>query len=265
MNSMMKWRGPKEWRPEHPPSNPFLSHDERVLITRIQKTLKEGVAPRAEDIAFLLNLVAKVTRLSPDEHDFPDELALLNQTTELAYRMAFVKELDLYWTLNVSLQDSFENIQIYDHPFECHPLEAALVVRPFFRVERSTDPDIINKLRRTTLKVWVDGLVVVDGPLTPHLIAEDNTYFRKILFRFRDDPQRTCFLACRMDDRKLAVKSWVEGIFLVNGARIQMILKSSDRFTAKFTAGLVAGLYKAKASHPDGSAIMLINTSGTAP
>ena len=245
--------GPRkqDWRPAHTSDKggDLLTQEERELLQRLRKTdpllLPEGLA---RDLDALRKAIDRLSRIKPDDFDFPEYAALVNPISCTAFAMRF----DGRWSIDETLviRELERGLLSFTRTTESQPCDALLATRAYVRVAPQASQLVIEELRKAVLTLSIDGEPVIDREsLAGYLALPDGWGVRRIprLLRLRT---QSLFTGVGLNDEAEADPGLHYGIMLPNGSQIQMELGLNDcTFTGPVTlaAGLVLGRYTTKA------------------
>jgi hypothetical protein len=248
--SEIKWKGPKEWRPERWPGSPLLSAEEnRRIGLIIGESRKASPAVTPEDVTWLCGIIRRTAYLSPDDYQFPKYLALVHQIKCEAYAIGYKETLQIQSTVTLKAPDfPMNSVRLMDHETSDQPHDATLIVRPYIRINSPADAAAILLLRKSVLKMRIDNISVLRTPVDPHLILPDGSFFGKNRWKVMG-LDHMLYLANQLGDDQKVDANAIEGIFCANGSLIQIdILFDLAGFQGELTVttGLVAARYTTK-------------------
>ena len=245
--------GPRkqDWRPFHASDvgRDLLTQEERELLLRLKKTdpllLPGGLA---RDLEALRKAIDRLSRIKPDDFDFPEYAALLNPISCTAYAMRFDGRYSIDETLVI--QELERGPLTWTRTTWSQPCDALLATRAYVRVAPPASLLAIEELRKAVLTLRIDGEPVIDREsLAGYLALPDGWGVRRIprLLRLRT---QSLFTGVGLNDEAEADPGLHYGIMLTNGCQIRMEIELHDcTFTGPVTlaAGLVLGRYTTKA------------------
>lgn len=244
----IRWKGPKEWRPERWPISPLLSDEENRRISFIfRESKKTNSAVNPADVAWLCQTIRKLAVCAPDDYTFPRYMAFVHQIRAESFAMQYKESLLIEHTVNIG--SPVQRIQLLDHWTSDRVCDSTVLIRPYIRIEAPADPDAVLLLRKSTLTMTVDHLQVLRTPIDEHLILSDRTFPRKNRWKVRG-LSNILFSANLISEKDHFTEPESEGISCPHGSRIEVDL-FSDLLTNQFgmltlTTGLVAARYTTK-------------------
>lgn len=241
--------GPKEWRPfKWPePGSSLLSEAENERLYKLAKASKRGLQFPSEDCAWLCELARRLAFLRPDDYDFPEYLAYVNQIAEKAFAMRFVQTVDLTAVVKLS-PGKYKDPTVLDHSTDDRASDALVVVRPFVRLHAPCSNEVVEYFRGLSLKLNIDGTPVIHEPLEEHLIGPRGENYRKNLWRVRW-LEGHLYPVVLLDDEQKADGRRKVGIGCPHGTRLQLsISRLPEDVEATFTAGFVAARYSTRSA-----------------
>jgi len=217
------------------------------------------------DVVWACRLARKLAWIKPTEAQFQDYVGLVNENTSSAFTMRHDETLFLKGIVR-SEDPKFV------HDFSCDKTEAFLCVRPYVILEAPKSPDIIWSLEmHSSWKILVGGKPLASGWLAEILVALDGYGVRRKPYTFAMPKEsiENVFCVGTLDYRGVEIPGTYHmqgptvtpmptaGVFLANGAKLEMtielpkILKENP--TIHLLVGLVAARYTTK---PRGSGVV---------
>ncbi len=236
-------KSPKDWTPPKKPR--LLTREDRLRIARIL----DGKEGDTEDVEWLVRKVDMLSRLGPEDFDFPNYVGLVNQIACTAFAMRYGRGCHFRKETLLDAGRMPATVPLLDITTSNPVCDAILVVRPFVRVASDTPPRMVDELRREQMRMTIDGDEVVMGSIDDHLVGPDGWGIRKIPFSFKP-PGQTLFLGVHLDDQQQARADHMIGIMVPNGSVISVDLVLCDGILSEpilLTTGLVAATYTTKA------------------
>lgn len=243
----IEWTGPKEWRPERWKPSPFLTDEENLRVGKMfaQFRLKGAPTPSADEVRWLIDVLARVSSGAPNEFEFPQYAALYNPEISRAYAVVYRESLQV--EQRITCFGTVTDTQLLDQMITEQVCDATLLVRPYVRIVRG-QADSVEALRRFTLTMEIDGVKVMKVALEESLIGPAGELYRKIPWSVKWRSTYPLFPAVVLNENAEADPSKFLGIFCPNGTRIKVEMLGSGVIHGdmEIAVGLVAARYTTK-------------------
>ncbi len=237
-------KSPKDWTP--PKKARLLTREDRLRIARIL----DGTEKDTQDVEWLVRKVDMLSRLGPEDYDFPDYLGLVNPIAGNAFALRYSRDRHFRKETLLDAGPMPSTISLLDIDTQCQVCDADLIVRPFVRVASDTPMRMVDELRREQLRMTVDGEEVIAGSIDAHLVGPNGWGIRKIPFSFKPSLGGCLFSGVFLDDQQNALAHQMYGLMAPNGSKITVDLVHCEDILSEpvlLTTGLIAATYTTKA------------------
>lgn len=224
----------------------MLNDEDRKKLAFLDHIVRGGKTVSDEEVRWLIDrLQAALTR--PDEFDFPEYTALVDPLHRKGYALLRIGMPD--WKTELFVDRNSRPVVFETHT-DCDIFSAYLVVRPWIRICGQTPKSAVDVLRRCTLSMTADDLVLVDkSPAEFFLIDKNGVGIHRWLEHVRP-LQHPIYSAYALLEGKLeADSSKLLGIFVARDTKLSVKLHGLDvlgKKPIKIVAGLTAMLYTTK-------------------
>lgn len=204
----------------------------------------------------LKDAAAKLARATPQEHDFPPYVGLIDQKACQAIPLRFRGKHSPASEYALTRPDyKGIPIRLLEYTPASGPTEAVLVIRPWIRPQASIPPGLLDILRMSRVTILLDGKVIVPSyPIDDFLVGTDGFGYRAKAFEwppldrsilrsgsYNSPPVETGLLSGNAAN----TISFSSGIFITRENTLDILLHPMKEFYGPvgLTIGLVCGLY----------------------
>lgn len=244
-NTYPQGSGPKDWAPRRPIKNSSLLS--RADEKRLQ--FLDGSDKKSKVEEWLLGLVRKLAALRPEEHQFPQYAALVNQISCSAYAMRYDTRRPFLKETRLLPTDHHSMIDLLGWTTSSQVCDAILFVRPFVKFPKGTPAEILEMAGKWTVTLTIDGEQVEKSMLLDEILVKaDGNGIRRQPYVITRKPS-SLFLGVGLNEKQEADPSDWLGLMLPNNSFLQLVVHEIKGlpWEAKITAGVVAASYTTKA------------------